>query len=451
MMPGIEILGYGGAKGGGKSYLGRSWQILRRMKYPRSKGLLIRKTFPEIERNHIEKLRNELPRSLWDYNERKHVLRLPNGSLQEFAFVETKKDLSKYQGAEYDDIFIDEAEHHEKEVFTILRSCLRSTNPKINAKMLVCFNPGSVGHAWLKKMFVDRVYDDGERSEQFAFLQALVTDNPSILDNDPDYIKRLEALPEPKRSMYLRGNMNVAEGAFFPGFGSHLSEEPFLLNEMQQERLYGSLDHGIGHNTSFGLNYLDSRGTIHRLMTYCNNGFTARHHANEIFNAIQSFKWTRGTFPLTVWADPTMWTDAKLNENIIRSPMDEYKDVFAEKEVEFVKANNNKPNGCDMVQTAFELEDGIPGFKYWRYYNKSFEVGISAVQVDENNKDIYAKMDGDDCADEARYGIVGLRSDHAMEVRTNNLKKNKLYHSGQEIIDEIDEKYKNMTNNISLN
>ena len=115
--PAIEVLGFGGAKGGGKSHCARAYSVARRIKYNASKGLIVRKSFPELERTHIEKLKKELPKAMYNYVERNHVFQLPNGSVIELGYIENEKDVDNYWGAEYDDIIIDEAQQHQKIIF----------------------------------------------------------------------------------------------------------------------------------------------------------------------------------------------------------------------------------------------------------------------------------------------------------------------------------------------
>lgn len=422
--PDTEILGYGGAKGGGKSHLGRTWQILRRITYPGSKGLTIRKTFPDLERTHIERIKKDFKGVYADYSERKHTFEFSNGSVQEMAYLDHESDVDRYWGAEYDDIFIDEGQQHALKVFQTLRTCLRTTKPDLRVKMLVGFNWGGIGHGWLKQKFWNKVYDEKENPNNFSFLHAKVKDNPSLIDNDPGYIARLEALPEQLRKAYLEGDPNALEGQFFTEFTTALREQPFRIERSAIEgRLYGSLDSGTTHNTSFGLWYLDDNLKMHRLLTYCNNGATIREHAQEIFNRLEAFSWTDGYFPEIVWADPSMWTKVRLNEYSVRSPIDEYIELFRDRgrKTQFQKANNEKVNGCQVMRTLFKVTDNNPQFSYFTGYNASFEEGITAGITDENNAEVYQKMDGDDVIDEARYGMVGCFS---VRATLNQRKKN---------------------------
>jgi len=412
-----EILGYGGARGGGKSHLARIYLIARSLKYPKSKHLLVRKTFPELQRNHIDRFISDYVNiGVCKYIERRHQLVFPNGSIIELGYCEGEKDLIKFQGGEYDTIILDEAQFHRKKIFQDLRACLRTTS-EIKPRMLMTFNPGGVGHMWLKRMFIDKQMEVGEDPQHFAFLKALVYDNPSLMENDPEYIRRLEALPEPMRSAMLHGDFTVFEGQFY-NISPLSLVKPFHIEESEcMERLYGSLDHGTTHSTSFGLWYSAPNGNMYRLFSYLNDGGTAETHADEIYQRLASFTGSYGQMPVKIFADPSMWTKSKVNEQFSRAIIDEYIDRFQKGGARtiFQKANNDKKNGCSLLRQVMNEVDGMPTMFYWDGYNSTFLEGMQTVITDPNNRDITLKMDGDDTADECRYGVLGVYSEQALE------------------------------------
>ena len=416
----IRVLGYGGAKGGGKSHLARQWLYLRAKKYPGSTGLLVRKTYQELYRNHTKRFISDFPDL--HYVERKNHLELDNGSVIELAYCEGERDLERFQGAEYHSVVVDQAEQHIKQVFYYLRSCMRTTMPNLETKMLLTFNPGGIGHTWLKRMFVDGQIDHTDPlPEELQFILAKVFDNKWIMENDAQYVKNLEALPEGMREAYLNGSFDTFEGQFFQ-LKADSMEDPFDVPEedAMAGRLFGSLDHGITHPTSFGLWYLDHDNNMHRLFTYFNNGATAYEHAKEIHDLIEAFTWTKGQFPHNIYFDPSMATKQRLSPSATGSFIDEYKKVFGHKTT-FKEANNNKVHGCMLMRQVLHGTHGFPSLFYWPAYNQSFVDGMKSVITDQNNREIYKKMDGDDIADEVRYGVVaGYASSRGNSSRKKN-------------------------------
>lgn len=223
------VLFYGGAKGGGKSYLARVWQLDRRLTYPATHGLIIRKTYPQLFENHVLKFFEEYPfmRSL--YNKAEKIFYFPNGSTLTMSYLQTADDVYNFFGREYEDIAIDEAQDHKEIVFKILRGSNRTINPNIRPRILLTGNPGGIGHGWLKRIFVDGNFKEEEDPKDFAFLQAKVHDNPKLLEADPDYLARLKGLPEDKRRAYLDGDWDVFAGQVFTEFRRELHIiKPFL-------------------------------------------------------------------------------------------------------------------------------------------------------------------------------------------------------------------------------
>ncbi len=202
---------YGGAKGGGKSWAIRTKQVLRRLNYPGSKGLLLRRTYPELYRTHIGKLFEELPKTAYKYNNQTHIFTFANGSTLECGSAQHEANILQYQGAEYDDIGMDEATQFTEYQFNILKSCLRTIRKDLKTQLYLGANPGGVGHGWVKRGFITQpiqVIDS-------AFIPAKVWDNPVLMEADPDYVKTLESLPPDLRKMYLEGDWDIFAGQVF--------------------------------------------------------------------------------------------------------------------------------------------------------------------------------------------------------------------------------------------
>jgi len=200
------------------SYLVRAREIYRRLKYPNTKGLIIRKTYPELLSNHIRMFWKEYPMTKDWFKQSEKAIYWPNGSITEFSYLKGTSDVYTYQGREYEDISIDEITQHEEIVFKMLRGSNRTTNKDIKPSMFLTGNPGGVGHGWAKRMFVDRDFTEDERPEDFDFVQAKVYDNAALMDADPDYLKRLQDLPDELRRAWLEGDWDVFAGQVFDEF-----------------------------------------------------------------------------------------------------------------------------------------------------------------------------------------------------------------------------------------
>lgn len=233
---------YGGARGGGKSWALRRKIILMCIHYPDLKCLLVRRSYGELRYNHILPMLGEL-KGAAAYSEQNKLLSFPNGSSVKLGYLSDDGDTLQYQGLEFDVIAVDEATQITEYQFNILKACLRGNNKNPKRMYLTC-NPGGVGHAWVKRLFIDRIYRDGERAEDYRFIQATVFDNTALLENDPEYVSQLQSLPDGLRSAWLYGSWDVFSGQFFTELsdGARVVKN-FVLPELRT--VTGGLDYGF--------------------------------------------------------------------------------------------------------------------------------------------------------------------------------------------------------------
>lgn len=237
-----KYIAYGGARGGGKSWALRRKLVLLCVNYSGISVLLIRRTLTELRDNHIRPLLSELD-GLCKYSDTKKCFEFPNGSRITLGYLDNDGDLLRYQGQEYDIIALDEATQLTEYQFQTLKACLRGANsfPK---RMYITCNPGGVGHAWVKRLFIDRDFRDGENPNDYSFIQALVYDNKILLDKNPDYLEQLKSLPESLKGAWLGGRWDEFEGQFFSEFDYHkhtVEVMPILGNV----RRYCAIDYGL--------------------------------------------------------------------------------------------------------------------------------------------------------------------------------------------------------------
>lgn len=249
--PELEVL-YGGSAGSGKSYA----LIADPMRYFENKnfvGLLIRKTNDEL-RELIWKTKELYPKVFKDakFHERDSEWRFPSGGRLWMSYLDRDDDVLRYQGQSYTWIGFDELTHWATPfAWNYLRSRLRSAEGsglENSLSMRATTNPGNLGHAWVKKMFIDPAPpgkpfwaqnpDTGEilihpstKQPLFKrrFIPAKLKDNPSLY-NDGVYERNLLSLPESKRRQLLEGDWTIADGAAFPEFRTSIhTVEPFEI------------------------------------------------------------------------------------------------------------------------------------------------------------------------------------------------------------------------------
>ncbi len=239
-----KFTAYGGARGGGKSFALRYKLILLCLNYAGIRTLLVRRSYPELRENHIVPLLAVLEKSgLAEYNEMHKVFNFKNGSVIKLGYLSSARDLLRYQGQEFDIISLDEATQITEEMFLTLSASLRGANAFPKRMYLTC-NPGGVGHGYVKRLFIDRVYREGEREEDYRFIPALAFDNAALTESDPDYIRRLEMLPEKQKRAWLYGDWNIFEGQFFAEFNASVHTKTDIILPYNVTR-YCAMDYGL--------------------------------------------------------------------------------------------------------------------------------------------------------------------------------------------------------------
>ena len=337
-----KVVIFGGARGGGKSWSVRCKAIILALRYAGIKMMIVRKTYPELTKNHINPLKEALKigtrGSIAKYNDSKKVITFVNGSTIEFGYCDSDKDIDRYQGTEVDVLFIDEATHHSEEIIKKFMACVRGVNNFPKRIYLTC-NPGGKGHGYIKRIAIDKVYEKDEYPEEYSFIQSLVTDNHALMREQPDYIKQLEALPPKLRQAWLEGRWDVFQGAFFEEFrttpdpqkchDAGITEEIALQEHRwthvikpfdipKHWKIYRSYDFGYGKPFSVGWHAVDEDGCAYRILELygCtqtpNEGvrWSASQQFDKVVEIENEHPWLKGKRIQGV-ADPSIWDGSK--------------------------------------------------------------------------------------------------------------------------------------------
>ncbi|MBE6602256.1 MAG: hypothetical protein E7637_07135 [Ruminococcaceae bacterium] len=256
---------YGGARGGGKSWALRRKLVGLCLRYEGIRCLLVRRSYAELKANHVRPLLLEYP-SVLSYRESEKCLYFPNGSTISLGYCASSKDCLRYQGQEYDIIAIDEATQLSEYQFSIFKACLRGVGDVPRRMYLTC-NPGGIGHAWVKRLFIDRDFSPDENPDDYRFIPAKVYDNPTLLLADPAYVRQLETLPPKLKDAWLFGRWDVFEGQFFPEFRPDLHVIP-TASIPHSLRRFVAFDYGFDMLAALLLG-VDEYGTLFVLREIC--------------------------------------------------------------------------------------------------------------------------------------------------------------------------------------
>ena len=293
-------IGGGGSRAGGKSGGLRRIMLDRRQSRPNTHGVIIRRTWPDLERNHVQRYFLEFPqmRDWWHEGKKKFIL--PNGSEIHFMFAENQQEVDqKFWGPEFYDIMVDQAEQFSEQELQTIKTCNRWPGAQLGeCKTGLFFNPGGIGTEFLRRVFAQQRFHDNESAEDFTFTHLFGWDNyvwfetlgitpqqfyalPDGLQKDercpygaeghgPDFMccrfhlfiyrtaegRKLNALPSSLRAGHLLGSFDSFAGQYFAGVWD---ESKIILTRAQEERLvqdwwprWMAHDDGFVHNASIG-------------------------------------------------------------------------------------------------------------------------------------------------------------------------------------------------------
>lgn len=283
---------YGGAAGGGKSDA-LVIEALRQVHIPHYKALILRKTFPQLA-ELIDKSLNYYPRAFPGarYNATAHTWTFPSGAKIIFGAMQYAKDKTKYQGQAYDFVAFDELTHFTYEEYNYLFSRCRPNGPGTRCYIRSTANPGGVGHGWVKERFItaakpmtpiweeitwrDQSGKEHRERQSRIFVPSSVFDNPALLQNDPDYVRRLASMPEAERNALLYGDWDTFSGQVFTEWrndSGHYKDrrfthviDPFPIPE--DWGIWCGLDWGYSRPFSVGWYAVDRERRLYRIREY---------------------------------------------------------------------------------------------------------------------------------------------------------------------------------------
>jgi len=413
-----ENIGYGGAAGGGKSYLSRAVVVAAALLWPGSKSIIFRRTEGEVKENHVNNFRTEVPDvidgvRLYDWNGDDFCATWYNGSRTYFGYLKVDSDVFRYTGNDYDIIVFEEATHYSWfQVSWLLGNRLRATIDGTRPFALFPSNPGSKGHFWYKRLFIDRNFssESDEHPDQYAFVQALLADNQVLRQRDPRYERRLNRLPEPWRSWQRDGDFHAGAGAML----SELNRDIHLIEpfEVPPHWLrFGSFDWGYAHPWVFGEYAVNEDGRIFKLQTLSKIRQLPDAIARTIREHVVIERLSYITAGWDAWAKK-----ASMGEN---TPS--IAEVFEEYGIYLTRANIDRVQGLQTLKRALQFKDkegegidGVPDLVFFRNQGNIAAIAqLESMTPDPDDMNDVLKVDadeygrgGDDIYDETRYAAA---------------------------------------------
>lgn len=430
---------FGGAAGGSKSHTARHDAYRHALAIPEYNGIIMRRTFEELERNHLEKALREISKinvyfqdekfgyekvEAADYVSTKHRIRIKThgkgfDSTLIFAHCQNIGDEEKYLGDAYDGCYPDEgATFHKKQVIGVagrLRTEKRFQGRRLIPRLGMTSNPGGAQTLWLKDYFIDKLADKIReenpkyKPEDYVFIQAMLYDNPYYMDPDgtyDTYEARLFEYDKERRLQLLLGDWSALAGQFFPEFSEHTHVKRLHIPEGSKIEMW--MDWGYDPHYGIALwAAILPNGRIYVFHEYKFNGEHARQKlvASEVAQNIKRISredvlsFTKTKRLSKSIGDPAMWGKEGTSG-------EDYAATFARNGVHLTKADNSRELGWGRLRHWLRP---APDSEPWLIIDPdcvaTIRTGPGLVR-DKHNPDDVDTTGEDHPWDTLRYGVM---------------------------------------------
>ena len=405
---GPTAIGYGGARGGGKSH----WLLAQMgaddcQRVPGLKCLLLRKV-GKANMEHFEDLRRRLFVGLrHDFSAYRGILTFANGSRIIAGHFQSEKDIDAYLGLEYDVVGIEEATTLSSRKHQDISTCCRTSKPNWRPRIYSTSNPGGIGHAWYRARFI--VPFQESRETETRFIPARVDDNRF---NNPEYRKVLEGLSGWQKRAWLDGNWDIAAGQFFTTF----RREVHVVGDFDETRgreWFAALDYGFTHYTVVLLGCADGDGNVFVLDEHAERLWLPQRHAAAIRAMVGRHRTGDRALELGDLRRVVAGTDVFSRQSDGTTIAGQY----AREGITLKPANMDRVNGwAEVLQRLGDPDAGLRGSLFIHRRCGRLAETLPSLQHDPNRPEDVLKVDadedgvgGDDAADALRY-LVATKS-----------------------------------------
>ena len=370
-----DIIGYGGAAYGGKTYALLGLALVAAYAYPGVQIGYFRRTYSELEgAGSAIHDAYEVYAGVAVARDSGRVWKFGDtGSALYFQHCENESDVFSYQSKQYDILIIDEATH-----FTWFQVDYLKTRNRVSGDngiplpfMVVASNPGNIGHAWYMQMFgLDHIENwltgKWSKPQEFSnpnnkkvlayFIPSFIQDNIIGMERDPGYEKRLwESNPDTAEAL-IKGDWKVFSGMAFRQFDPDVHVIPFkdLPRDWLKFPKWRAVD--WGYNDPFCCLWAAKDPDNGRVYVYREVYEAGLTDAQQALSIIMNTPVEEG---ITItYGDPVSFNTRHNKNNLVYTSADEYR----ENGVFIWNADNNRLNGKKKIdQMLAPLNDGKPG------------------------------------------------------------------------------------------
>ena len=429
---------YGGAMGGGKSYI-LMWSLVYICMKLALDGIdsprvaMFSKTYQDTVNRHVNEIPSYFPSWMGKVYRSMppeyHLAEEFGGGIIQFLNL---SDPEHYKSVQFAAVAIDELTENKEAVFDYIM--MRKRYKYVDfVPMLCASNPTGEGREWVKRRFVDEKTREQPRwneklkyqSKGFHYIEALPDDNPTLAKA---YLDELSRKPEKLRRAYYEGDWDTFEGQYFNIDREVHQFHPFDIPP--EWRRFRAIDAGYAHPTVCLWGAVDPSGNLWIYREYSetggdNHNHDARYHKRRIAAmSVDPYTGEPEDYVMTV-ADPYLWkSDRSFSGNIT------WKEVFNDKNDGVGSFQLTKARSTEKRDGWFALLEGLGYDSHFekgedghnhRIYTRRPRIRIStdceclwnslnSRQHDDKNPDVVAKSsgtykpgEGDDETDTLRY------------------------------------------------
>jgi len=409
---------FGGAKGGGKSHILR-WALIRKLLRWAKQGHknvrvgLFCEDYVSLKDRQITKIQKEFPEwlgVLGENNIEGMSFRLKPRFGGGIIALRNLDEVSKYASSEFAIAAIDELTKNQREVFDQFRSIIRWPGIE-DTGLWGATNPGEVGHLWVKKLWVDRIFGkEDPPGDQFKFIKSLPTDNPH---NAESYLAELRGLPERLRKAYYDGNWDIFKGQYFTEWDKEQHTiTPFPIPpHFKRFRVY---DHGRENPACCLWGALDFDGRLWIYRELYVRGLDAEDIAKEI-NRLSAGE----TYDYSL-ADPAIFAKMGFVDKYGGQTLAE---TFARNGVMFIPASNRRIDGWNVMHQYLKWDEfHKPRIIFFNTCHDSIRTIPALVHDAVRVEDVDTKGE-DHAGDCVRYLLMSLHERKGTKPLTDVEKK----------------------------
>lgn len=396
---GPVMLGCGGARGPGKSHATLSQIGLDDcQRVPGLKALFLRQT-GKAAKESFEDLIEKTLKGKVSYTYKAGMLRFPNGSRVLLGGFKDDKDIDKYVGIEYDLIAVEEINQLTEEKVEKLRGSLRSSKDGWRPRLYCSFNPGGVGHGYIKKTFIVPYLTETESDTRFY--PSTYLDNPFLNEEYTDY---LEGLQGQLGQAWREGDFDIMAGQFFIEYDPTVHAcVPFDIPRGWKRIC--SLDGGY-NQPSLGFWAVAPDGRCYRYKEIYKSGLSYSQLADEYVARLEPDEEIS-----YISCDPSIWNKAPQHELSLSGA-----EVFQQRVKELtnhmprlIRANNDRVQGWSLMREflkPFVKEGKITAkmivFNTCMDWHRTIEL---QVHDEKNPEDLDTNLE-DHAMDDTRYFVM---------------------------------------------